>query len=290
MSINFCHISPTPHLSQLTAFNGSHLLLAHLIEEDPHYQEFYAKLDDGREKIMDNSGFEMFKMGREMYNPSKLVQMAASVHADIIVLPDYPMQPAHVTMDAAAKMLPVFKDNGFGAFYVPQSEVGDLEGYLTSMNWALNNPDIKVIGLSILGCPIALGMKEQKFDSLDQIDGAYKMQRFLSRWKILSIMKERGMLDERAVKKFHCLGLVDGPNEIDLLQEFVPYIRSWDTSSAVWLGLSGNMTYDSSPTGLRNGKYEKEVDFDFSTSDADRINKAISNIEFINSKPGITKL
>lgn len=290
MSINFCHIAPTAYLNELTAMNGSHLLLAHLIESDPVYAGFYANLRDGKERIMDNSGFEMFKMGRDMYEPSKLVSMANVVGADIIVLPDYPMQPSSVTVNAAKSMLPVFEEAGYGAFFVPQSEVGDLEGYLGAMEWALNQPQIKVIGLSILGCPIALGLKEQKFDSLDQIDGAYKMQRFLSRWKILSIMKERGMLDHKAAKKFHCLGMVDGPNEIDLLQEFVPFIRSWDTSSAVWYGLSGEQRYDQSPTGLRHGKYEKEVDFDFDSATDDGIEAALYNIGFINSKIGITKV
>jgi hypothetical protein len=43
MSIKFCHIAPTPHLS-LTESQSHHLLLAHLIEDDGIYREFYKTL------------------------------------------------------------------------------------------------------------------------------------------------------------------------------------------------------------------------------------------------------
>ena len=54
--------------------------------------------------------------------------------------------------------------------------------------------------------------------------------------------------------------MMDGPREIDLLREFHPYIFSWDSSSAIWHGVN-HIHYDDSPTGLINGKFEKEVDF-----------------------------
>ena len=62
-TMDFCHISPTPHLS-LTDGRPVHLVLAHLIEQDQKYIDFYL---DQKERynctlIMDNSAFEMFKM------------------------------------------------------------------------------------------------------------------------------------------------------------------------------------------------------------------------------------
>lgn len=282
--IKFCHISPTPHLADLTQYNGSHLILAHLIESDPNYRSFYASLSDGKEKIMDNSGFEKFKAGEPMYSADKLVEMASHIKADYIVLPDYPMQPSQITIDAALEWIPTFREAGFGTFFVPQSELGCLDDYMECVQWALNNKDIDIIGLSILGCPIALGLEEQTYDRVDQVDSSYKMQRFLSRWRILEEMDKRGMLDKSAIGRFHCLGMVDGPNEVDLLKPYHMYIRSWDSSSAPWLGLHGDSVYDESPTGLRNGKYEIEVDFSFNTNDRSKIEKAVSNIHFINNK------
>ena len=57
MVIKFCHISPTKHLNKYTKTNGAHLILAHLVEQDEEYRNFYATLNDGKYKIMDNSAF-----------------------------------------------------------------------------------------------------------------------------------------------------------------------------------------------------------------------------------------
>ena len=54
--------------------------------------------------------------------------------------------------------------------------------------------------------------------------------------------------------------MTDGPNEIELLSQFHKHIFSWDSSSPIWHGIN-NIRYDGSPTGLRNGKFEDEVDF-----------------------------
>lgn len=55
--------------------------------------------------------------------------------------------------------------------------------------------------------------------------------------------------------------MVDGPNEIKLMSQFKGYINSWDSSAAIWAGLN-DIAFDNSPTGLLDGKFEAEVDFD----------------------------
>jgi len=285
--INFCHIFPTHYLDQFAKYNKSHLILAHLVDFDQQYREFYADLDDQKEKIMDNGAFEMFKRGLPMYEPSKLIEMGKHVNADVIVLPDYPMSPYLKTIEKSKQYIEAFKENGFKTFFVPQSQLGDIDGYIRSLEWAINNEDIDVIGLSILGCPIALGLEEQKFEDSLQYDEGYRMQRFLSRWKIFRMIDQMGLLGDKTKKRFHCLGLVDGPNEIDLLEPYTDHIRSWDSSSAFWLGACGGKLYDDSPTGLRNGKFEIEVDFSRNDLLEENLDKAIRNIEFINQKENI---
>ena len=76
-------------------------------------------------------------------------------------------------------------------------------------------------------------------------------------------------------KKIHFLGMVDGPNEINLVRDF--HIDTWDSSAGVWAGLNG-IPFDGSPTGLINGKFEKHVDF---TSSFDDTIQAKKNIEII---------
>jgi len=278
--INFCHISPTPYLEQYTKNNGAHLILAHLVEEDPQYRDYYANLDDGKYKIMDNSAFEMFKLGRPMYDSSKLIEMGIQCRADCIVLSDYPKEPAQRTIDAANALIPSFKQAGFDTFFVPQSRLGDIDDYMWAMEWALNHEFIDLIGLSILGSPIAFGVQETTFEDGHGVrDSAYKMQRYMSRFATLRELESRGLLTENAKKRFHCLGMVDGPKEIDLLREYHEYIFSWDSSAAVWAGING-IRFDNSPTGLRAGKFEKEVDFHATIEH--NVEDVNYNINFIN--------
>lgn len=278
--IKFCHIAPTKKLSTMTARNGAHLLLAHLVEQDEEYANYYANLADGKVKIMDNSAFEMFKQGRPMYDSSKLVEMGQRCKADVIVMSDYPKEHWTKTMQAAQRMIPELKAAGFGTFFVPQGEFGDVEGVLNSFKWAIENPDVDLIGMSILTCPIAFEVNESAHGNEKRHD-AYKLQRFLSRWKMFKALDEANLLTVGALKKFHCLGMTDGPNEIELLKEFHPYIYSWDSSAAVWAGLNG-VAFDRSPSGLQYGKVESEVDFGYN-HDVPTLNKMVEfNIEYIN--------
>ena len=280
--INFCHITPTPFLEVFAPMSGAHLILAHLVEADPTYAKFYAELDDGKPKIMDNSAFEMFKLGRPMYPSEKLIDLGNRVDADFIVMTDYPKEPWKKTVDKAKEMMPELKAHGFKTFFCPQSELGDMEGLLASMDWALKEANIDLVGLSILACPIACGVNESVFNNDGKRSDAYKMQRFLSRWKVLTELKNRGSL-KYVHDKFHCLGMVDGPNEIDLLREFHQHIFSWDSSAAVWAGLN-YIRFDQSPSGLMEGKFEHEVDFAYSSCDLDSIKDAMYNCAFINKK------
>lgn len=279
--IKFCHISPTKYLDRFTRQNGAHLLLAHLVEQDEQYANYYANLNDGKVKIMDNSAFEMFKQGRPMYDSSKLVEMGTRCKADVIVMSDYPKDPWIKTMQAAERMIPELKGAGFGTFYVPQGEIGDLNGVLQSFKWAIDNPDIDLIGMSILTCPIAFNVNETSHGDGKRHDG-YKLQRFLSRWKMFKALDDVGLLDVKALKKFHCLGMTDGPNEIELLEPYHQYIYSWDSSAAVWAGLSG-VAFDSSPSGLQYGKVETEVDFNYNHTVPTMEKLVEHNIQYINN-------
>ena len=270
MSVNFCHIAPTAYLEPFTITNGAHLILAHLVEEDPVYADFYANLDDGKEKIMDNSAFEMYKQGRPMYNTKKLLTMARKCKADMIVMSDYPNEPAKKTIDSAIATASEYHDAGFETFYVPQSKIGDLHDYIMGIAWGLENDRfVDRIGLSILACPNAYGVEKGN-----------KLQRYLSRYAILKELERQHLISQwptsRQKKIVHCLGMVDGPNEIELLKPYHDYIATWDSSAAVWAGLNG-IRFDSSPTGLIDGKFEKEVDFSYAN---ELSSKTVSDVFF----------
>ena len=260
---DFCHIAPTDFLSEFVDGRPYHLLLAHLVEEDPEYTKWYyehKQRNPGTVYILDNSAFEMYKQGRPMYPSDKLIDMGKQVEADYIVLSDYPGEPSSKTIEAAKTLAPLFREAGFGTFFVPQSKIGDMVDLLSAYAWAVGpegSQHVDYIGVSILGVPNGYGVEKNN-----------KLQRFNSRWSFMRTLFRVGILDEMREngQKLHFLGMVDGPAEVQLVEAFLPYIDTWDSSAAVWAGLNG-VAFDDSPTGLVNGKFEKEVEFDLRRAD-----------------------
>lgn len=272
---DFCHITPTAYLDLFAANRTHHLVLAHLIEEDEQYASWYASMprDENTIVIMDNSAFEMYKQGKPMYESSKLMTMANKVGADYIVMSDYPGEPWGKTVSAAQELGPLFKSYGFGTFFVPQANIGDIEGVLESFKWAATAPEVDYIGVSILTAPNMFGVEKGN-----------KLQRFLSRWKLMQLLEQKGILDliDENGKMIHFLGMVDGPNEITLMSRWLDRINTWDSSAAVWAAMCG-ITFDTSPTGLINGKNEIEVDFNHKSATIKQIADAMKNINYIDS-------
>ena len=188
-----------------------------------------------------------------MYPSDKLIEMGTEVNADYIVMSDYPAQHQSKTIDAAIEMAPQLREAGFGTFFVPQSEIGDIEGLVDAFKWAAQSAHVDYIGVSILAVPNAYGVEKDN-----------KLQRFLSRWKFLKLLDERGILDIIVDngKMIHMLGMVDGPNEIELCAQYMDIVDTWDSSAAIWAGLH-EINFDNSPSGWVDGKFEKEVNFDY---------------------------
>lgn len=268
--VDFCHIVPTPHLD-LVEGRSSHLILAHLVEEDDTYANWYGSNKGNSRYILDNSAFEMYKAGREMYPSDQLIEMGIAVNADFIVMSDYPGCHSRETIRAAEDLAPKFREAGFGTFFVPQSEIGDFEDYISAFAWAASSPLVDYIGVSILGVPNAYGVEKDN-----------KMQRFLSRWKMMDELDRRGILALASAngKLIHFLGMVDGPNEIELTSNY--HIDTWDSSAGCWAGMH-NIEFDNSPTGLVDGKFEKEVDFDLECMDNTLVEKAKRNMRYIDT-------
>lgn len=273
--MDFCHISPSQYLNPLEINNyKSHLLLAHLIEDDDiEYIDYYRHLPVRSEKtvILDNSAFELYRRNLPMFDGAKLLDIAARVTADYIVMPDYPGEHSSYTIRAANHYGPEFKDAGYKTFFVPQSEVGDLEDYIQAFAWAAQSPLVDYIGMSILGIPNAFG-----------VDGN-DIQRLLSRPHMFNLLGERGLLQMAKYngKKIHCLGMTDGPREVDLMASWVVMgmVDSWDSSAAVWAGIEG-VRFDNSPTGLIDGKVKSHVDFNIAF-DETKVDDIMYNMTYI---------
>ena len=285
--MEFCQIVPKK-LVPFVANRPRHLVLAHLVESDPEYTRLYRDLKEKTNctLILDNSMFEYFKRGEPALDSSKLIDLGKKINADYIVLSDYPKQHWTVTRDKAIEMIPEIKSAGFKTFYVPQSELGDIDGLIESIKWAIDNPDIDLIGMSILADPIALGIDEGQYNG--ELSGMIRLQRSIARWRVFTELENRhiirlGYITENLYHRFHILGMQDMVSEIELLRHYHHFIASWDSSSAAWHGING-IRYDNTPTLLKNGKLNSEVDFDWDGELTDTIIEDVQhNIDVIDS-------
>ena len=243
-SPSFCYIAPTAYLNTInTAIIGPgrvHLVLAHLVDTDLEYATFYKTCSTSGDKIiMDNSAYEL----KEPYTPSKLLSLAERCGAHAIVLPDYPFKHSSKTIDAAELLIPTFKDEGYQTFFVPQSERGDMEDWIKSYEWAANNKDIDIIGMSILGIP----------NALPHISPAY------ARVVMTQILIDRGIFSKD--KHHHYLGLNAGPAlEIPSLVR-MGALDTVDSSNPVWMAILGHSYTEESDSYLQVIKSTIPVDF-----------------------------
>ena len=230
----FCAIAPIS-FSGMVSGRGAHLVLAHLMDAD-HYThpehkaaaEQYAawakaEAQAGSFIMMDNSAYEL----KQPYSPNKLIELGRKCGAHAIVLPDYPFKHSSYTIDAAKVFADQFKSAGFKTFFVPQSQRGDVEDWIQAYEWAAGNPQIDIIGISILGVPVAWA----------DIDPSY------ARVIAMNELKVRGIFN--AQKHHHFLGLNSGPAlEIPTLLR-MGVLDTIDSSGPVWAAVNGHRyTYD----------------------------------------------
>jgi hypothetical protein len=277
--IQFCPIAPVSYLRPLSvaSLSSTHLVLAHLAD-NREYVAYYGKNNPAwdnrfsreRTLILDNSGFEMFRLGKPMFDGKQLVDIASKFDATHIVMPDYPGEDPYKTMSAAMEFAPQFRAARKKTFFVPQGRPGNVEDYISSFAWAASSPLVDYIGVSILAAPIAFNC-----------DQPGHIQTFLARIRLCNILKKRGLLSlaTHNGKSIHFLGMTDGPREIEyaIANNVVP--DSWDSSAPIWAGIM-DTEFDDTPTGLRNGKIHTHVDFDIAF-DETKVNAIKHNLKFI---------
>ncbi len=250
----FCTITPTAYLERYARATQSpfHLILAHLLDPEskyfnPGYAEFYASTKRADETyIMDNGAFEL----GESYSPERLISVGNAVHADVLVLPDYPGKEYKTTIRAAEEFIPQFKAAGFDTFFVPQSQPGDWNGWLESFEWALFNPNVDVIGMSILAHPIALPHIPKCYVRVVAADRVVQ-------W----LAADRTRANAFAGKHIHWLGLLSPGLELPALLE-MGVVDTLDSSGPVWFGHCGihYNTFGESWSSV-DKRFVPEVDF-----------------------------
>lgn len=251
-------IAPTAYLN-CTKQSSFHLVLAHLVDTDPIYADFYLERSKaGDFIILDNSAFEL----PEPYKPEKLISIGERIQADMIVLPDYPFSPGERTIEAAKEFAPQFIDAGFGTFFAPQSEYGDYDDWVNTYCWASESDLIDSIGLSILGIPNAIPHIAKPYARVVMVQrlidaGVYNFNKYT-----------------------HALGLNAGPAlEIPSLIN-MRAINSCDSSNPVWMGILGHRYASNTDSLLSVSKVSKHVDFNYPmTKDESTLDNIDHNIQ-----------
>lgn len=237
---SFCYITPIALLEPYARYSKTHLVLAHLVDKSSEYADFYKQCRAAGDYIMmDNGAYELLGS----YDPDKLLSLAERCGANAIVLPDYPFQHSKVTIQAAEKFAPIFKDAGYDNFFVPQSKVGDLEDWIWAYEWAAHNELIDILGISILGVP----------NALPNVDPTY------ARVVMMQLLLDRELFADD--KHHHFLGLNSGPRtEIPSLIR-MGVLNTVDSSNPVWTAVLGHQYCDNTDSLLTVKKPKMPVDF-----------------------------
>ena len=256
---SFCFIAPTEYLDEFAGESNTHLVLAHLVDTDKQYSQYYKQASkDGDYIILDNSAYEL----KEPFSPEKLIELGRECGADVIVLPDYPFQKSAKTVQAAEEFIPLFKAAGFGSMFVPQSERGDVDDWISAYKWAADNDDIDIIGMSILGIPNAIPWCDPAF----------------ARVVMTHLLMERKVFNDE--KHHHYLGLNAGPAlEIPTLIK-MGALSTIDSSGPIWSAILGNEYTVNSDSLLTTKKPKMPVQFDIRrTKDAATLKRIQHNID-----------
>lgn len=252
--IKFACIAPIHLLSLIPKSYDFHLLLAHLLE-DPDYVAFYkARKLAGDTLLLDNGAFE-FGKPLEAEDILELIDKSG-IQPDYVVAPDYPTKDWKRTVDSSLNFANKVRDHAFKVMAVPQSVVGDAEGWLEGYQALVKHMDIDMIGMSILAIPNAFQKITGTTDIM--INRLFATSEILNnKLQIAHYTAESGPI-KPVTKWHHYLGLGQ-PREL-LLQRQLGLMDSNDSSSPVWHGVQG-IKYDDSYGGLINGKSPIPVDF-----------------------------
>ena len=263
--IKFGYISPIKYLHLVPEEQKFHLVLSYYLK-DPTYLAFYKKKQErGDVIICDNMAFEL----KKSIPAEELIRIVdeSGLNPTYVVAPDAPFEEWQVTMESTLKFIEQVKDRPYKVMAVPQSEKGDVDGWIQCYRYMAANPDISVIGMSILGIPNAFckmtGTEDISFNRI------FATQ-YLLKYDVIDQFKWH-----------HYLGLGGGPREI-LAQRTLGVMDSCDSSSPFWHGYL-DTTFDNSIWGLKNGKSKIEVDFNapYMESSAKTIQKNINYMENI---------
>lgn len=260
-------ICPTAYLKSFGSQGDFTLALSHLI--DPVAENDYEKGIKALNLpiLCDNGLFE-----NHVPEPLEiLIEKAIRIGATHFFAPDklYDTKGTQKELDKAIQHLKKIKRNPKYRFekdlkIAAVVQAGNSLDYLKQLIDFNNNPDVDMIGLSILSIP----------ESFKEEIGSHDIT--LSRMYLLRKMLQL----KRDWKPVHLLGLGNSYRDVEFAKKYCPFVVSNDTSSAFWNGIQGKrIEKDGSVEG---GKTKVKVDFNFNSASEEQLRLVQENINAVN--------
>lgn len=257
--MKLAHICPTKYIEKYGSQGDFTLALAHLIDlkEENEYQKAITKI--GLPIILDNGLFEN-------HTPEpldSLIEKAEKIGATHLFAPDilYNKEETQKELEKTIKKIKEKKSKVKIAAVVQADNKSDYIKQLIDFNL---NPDVDLIGLSILSIPKSFG------GSITE-----------SRVRLLEKMKEICETGRILWKNCHLLGLGDSYRDVLFAKENCPWVVSNDTSSCFWNGVQKKRLMGEECI-VEGGKTSIKVDFNFEGLKEDQVEIIQGNINKIN--------
>jgi len=237
MSIKICVITPISHLETFSSLGEMDMVLSHLVLQDPTgpYVQYYKKQKEkGRFILMDCSAFELEQQGKGL-EPDPVLDACEIVGVSEVIATDC-LFDGPATIESTKRFVERMRERGvLGKYQVMAVVQGKTqEEWWNCFEKLIRIPEVQTIGLSKLSVPVSfLGEKESS--------GCVARSRLLCTERIYNDPQYGGAGAMPGTpllwkKKFHLLG---GDNWLpwEIKQQVkYPWIRSNDSSAAVWYG------------------------------------------------------
>lgn len=239
-----CVITPTKYINDPKIGSQSDflLVLSHLLDQEcqnDYAQEVKKFQDTGKQIYLDNGLFE----NHEPESPQTLIKKAITLNVDYVFAPDF-LYDNEKTQEAFTSFAKLAREEGYKGklAYVVQAQ--NMLTYISGYKWAERNPEVDLIGLSILSIPRSFG------DEKNQSITANRRVAI----EMLDIY-----LDPK--KPAHMLGLGEGLQDLVDAKKY-PWIISNDSCSAYMTGFY-KKSYDPNTLEVPGGKVQEKVQFDY---------------------------
>lgn len=267
MKLSF--ITPTRYIKGFGDQSDFILALSHLIQLDK-VNAYEANIVATRLPIiLDNGLFENHK-------PEKVTQVimkAVKIGAQYFFAPDELYKPIETQQgleQAISVRDQVWKQTGKRIKIAAVVQADNEKDYIEQLLAFNENPQVELIGLSILSIPKSFEKQLGKYDVTQ------------SRIYLLEEMIRLNVEEGVKWKPCHMLGLGDSFEDVIFAKEHCPWVISNDTSSVFQTTLF-KREYDEN-LSVVGGKVQEKVDFDLPYQDEDFEIKLQNNINLIKSK------